>query len=270
MSRSLPLVDLNRDWRLGRPFSAFLERLLALDEVNALYQRHRPGATGAPAFCGRMLEGLGVETHLDPQGLERLAGIQGPVMVLANHPLGGREALLLNVLLGAARPDYRILSNFIIGRVPEVRSKLILVDPFQGAKARQANRRSLRTALAWLRTGGLLGIFPSGAVSTWQSHELRVADGAWAPQTARLARLSGATVVPVHFGGASSPWLQTLARVHPALKTPFLARELMHGPARRIEARVGPALPPASWPKGDDAALASWFRLRCYALAAQP
>jgi putative hemolysin len=268
---ALPLVDLSRAWpggRRWRPVSALAERLLALDRLNALYQRHREGDPAAPAFCRRILDGLGVATRIPAPDLDRLKAVQGPALVLANHPLGGREALFLHLILGAVRPDYRILANHLIGRVPEVREKLFLVDPFGGPAAAQDNRQALRDALRWLGQGGLLGVFPAGELSYWQPDERRVADPAWAPQVARLARRSGATVLPLHFSGQSSGWLRALARIHPALKTPWLVRELMQGPARMIEARLGLPLPAHALPGLDDRALAAWLRERCYALAA--
>jgi putative hemolysin len=209
-----------------------------------------------------------VSTWIAAHDLERLAAVKGPALVLANHPLGGREALFLHLILGAARPDYRILANQLIGQVPEVREKLILVDPFGGSSAAQANRLGMRHALRWLSQGGLLGLFPSGELSYWQRDERRVADPPWAAQASRMVRLSGATVVPLHFSGQSSAWLRALARIHPALKTPWLVRELMQGPARALEARLGLPLPAHALPALDDRALAGWLRGRCYALAA--
>lgn len=270
MNGALPLVDLSRGLPGGplwRPLAALAERCLGLDQVNALYEERRPGPAGAPAFCARFLDGLGVSVHVDAGEIERLQALKGPVVVLANHPLGGREALAMNVLLARARQDYRVLANALIGRVPEVRDHVLLVDPFGGPAAAQSNRTALRQALRYLGQGGLLGIFPAGEVSLWQPHEGRVADGPWSPQTARLLRLSGATVVPLHFSGRSSTWLRALGRVHPALKTPFLAREMMHGPARALRARFGHALPAAALPALDDGRLAAWLRDRCYALA---
>lgn len=270
MSASAPLLDLSRGLpggRLWRPLCAFVEQALALDAVNALYARHRQGDPAPEAFCRRLLEGLGVGFRIAPVALQRLADLKGPLLVLANHPLGGRDALMLNVLLGLARPDYRILSNFIIGRLPEVRSRLILVDPFGGKKAAQGNRSALRESLQWLGQGGLLGVFPAGEVSAWQGREGRVADGPWAGHVARLARLSGATVVPVHFSAESSWRLRALAWLHPRLKTLYLARELMHGPARTIEARIGRPLLPVHLPACDDAQASAWLRRQCYALA---
>jgi putative hemolysin len=254
---------------LRGPWAApLLLKALGLSRVQRIYDQKRAGDPAPAAFCRRMLEGLGVEAELDEAELERVRQVQGPLLVTANHPLGGREALLLAVVLGALRPDFRILANPVIGLVPEMRESLILVDPFGGPAAARANIAALRKALAWLKGGGLLGIFPSGEVSYWQAGEGRIADKAWAPQAARLLRLSGATVLPLHFSGTSSAWLRGLARVHPSLKTPFLVRELLHGPARQLRARFGRPVPASALPALDDAALAAWLRERCYQLGA--
>jgi putative hemolysin len=270
VSQSAPLVDLSRSLpggRWSRPLARALESLLGLDQVNRLY--HRVGGRGqdAQGFCRAVLADLGVQVEVEPQGLERLKALQGPAMVTANHPLGGRDALLMHLVLGAARPDYRVLANSLLGGVPETRDKLILVDPFGGPQAAEANRRGLREAHRWLDQGGMLGVFPAGEVSWWQAHEARVADRPWAPQAIRLAHKAGASLVPLHISGTASGWLQALARIHPALKTPWLARELMGGPARLLHARLGEPIPAHRLPGRRPESQAAWLRDRTYALA---
>lgn len=252
----------------ARPVARLVDSALGLDGINRLYGEVSAKAASAPEFCELALAWLGVETEVEALGLERLAAVQGSCMVVANHPLGGRDALLLNVILGRARPDYRIVSNSIIGRVPEVRDKLILVDPFGGLGSAQRNSLPLRQAIRWMSQGGLLGVFPAGEVSLWRGDEGRVADKAWAPQVARLALAAKATVVPLHFDGRSSAWFRALGRLHPVLKTPFLARELLNGPSRRLSARLGQPIPCGAFPfKDDPRALSAWMRERTYELA---
>jgi putative hemolysin len=267
------LVDLRRDWpaasALG-PLAGLLERLLGLDQLNAFYARLHQQPADARDFCLEALRRLGVDWHVDDIGLERLRRVQGPCLVLANHPLGGRDALLMHGVLGSARADYRILANRLLGGIPQVRSKLILVDPFGGAAAVQSNRLAMRETRSYLEQGGLVGIFPAGEVSVWRSDEQRVSDKDWAPQVARLAQATGATLVPLYFTGESSRALQWLARIHPLLKTPFLAREMLYGPARCLEARLGLPMAPAQWAGEEPRALAARLRQETYALAAQP
>jgi len=259
------LVDLRRDvpgfpgGRVGASVAALAERVLALDALNRLHARAKSDRE-AVRFCAKVLEDLGVTCRV--RGVESQAGVfrwdgtedrrlraalkpldtvRGGCLVAANHPLGGRDALLMVRLLGASRPDFRVLANSILARIPEVRPKLIAVDPFGGDGSVERNRAAMREALEWLKAGGLLGVFPAGEVSLWRWKERRVADKDWSPQIPRLASAAGAQVLPVHIGARSSLGLQVLAFLHPSLKTPFLGRELVHGPAYELTATLGSA-----------------------------
>ena len=249
------------------PFQGLVERLLGLHRINQLYGRVGNQGLDAVAFCQASLADLGVTWEL--QGLEALRAVTGPCLVLANHPLGGREALVLHCILGAARADYRILANPILGRLPEASAKLILVDPFETKAAAAANTRPLRETLRFLRQGGLVGIFPAGEVSYWQADEGRIADKAWAEQVARLALMGGATVLPLHFSGRNGAFFNALARLHPSLKVPLLPQQLAFGPTRHIQATLGVPIAPENLPHREEPQhLAAWLREKAYALGA--
>lgn len=238
--------------------------LAQLRKVSAELSAEHPTA---PAFSQAALQRFGVQWEVGEQGLKALREVSGPCLVLANHPVGGREALLLHEVLSSAREDYRILSNRVLGSIEAVRTKLILVDPFGGQSATAMNQRPLREAWRYVAQGGLLGVFPAGEVSYWQKAEGRVADKPWAPQVARLALATGATVVPLFFKAQSSLALRSLAFVHPVLKTPLLPRELMHGPARQIKATLGAPIPASQISRFEDPeGLAAWLREQVYAL----
>lgn len=271
-ARALKLVDLSVSLAPGRPWlrplAPLLERLLALDAVNDIYARLGGRGLGTDEFCREVLRDLDVRMEVPSGDVARLAAVQGPCVVVANHPLGGRDALALNLLLGRARTDYRVMANHLLAPVAEVRPRLILVDPFAGAGSAARNLGPLKEARRWLEAGGLMGLFPAGEVSLWQEAEGRVADGPWSGTAVRLALAGGATLVPVHIEGRGSLWLRLLAWLHPSFKTPFLARELMHGPCRRLSLRVGRPVPAQALPHpGDPEAAAAWLRGQCYSLA---
>ena len=68
---------------------------------------------------------------------------------------------------------------------------------------------------AWLKDGHAIGIFPGGGVSTSEKPLKGPAvDLPWAPFTAKLLRMSQATVVPVFFVGQNSRLFQLAS--HPA------------------------------------------------------
>jgi putative hemolysin len=244
-----------------RLLAGSLERLLGLQQLDDWYRELDAGAD-LDAFLTGALARLEIDVSLAPGELDRIPD-RGPVVVVANHPYGGVEGLLAAKLLRQVRADTRILANHLLGRIPELREILILVDPFAGAGAVRRNVRPLCEAVRWLEDGGLLLIFPAGAVAhrTWQSRVVR--DPPWQPSLARVVRRTGATVVPLHFGGHNGRAFQLAGLLHPALRTALLPRALVACRGATIPVRVGNAIAPDRLaPFTGDEELMRYLRLR--------
>ena len=238
-----------------------------MTRINALYANVGGRGLDAVAFCDACLKDLDVTWTVDAGSLERLKAIEGPCVVVANHPLGGREALVLHCLLGQVRQDYRIVANHYLGGLWETRSKLILVDPYETRESAKANVLALRDCLRFMQQGGLLGLFPAGEVSYWQADEGRVADKPWASQSVRMILKSKATVVPLRFVGVNGALFNAVARWATPWKAGLLAQQLAYGPTRHVEAILGRPIPFTDLPFQDDPSrLAAWLREQVYAL----
>jgi putative hemolysin len=192
----------------------------------------------------------------------------GPVIIVANHPFGAAEGVVLGDLLTRVRPDARLMGNHLLHRVPELRPWIIPVDPFGGAGAVRNNVGPLKTCLRWLKEGGALGVFPAGAVSHLHVREKRVIDPPWHASIAALARRSGATVVPVFFEGRNSVLFQLAGLVHARLRTALIPSELLKRSASRVAVRIGrPISPDKLAVHEDDATLISYLRWKTYMLS---
>ena len=203
-----------------------LERFIRLDGINRVYAQ----ATAAPdqwQFLADILKGLKVRYQLAPEDLPRIPA-QGPVVVVANHPFGGVEGVILPLLLGTVRQDVKILANHLLRPVTELRDLFIYVDPFGTKDSARANLASLKEALLWLQQGGCLGVFPAGEVSHLAWPKLEVTDPIWSRTVARLILKSGADAVPVFFAGQNSTLFQCLGLIHPLLRTALLPREVLN------------------------------------------
>ena len=150
------------------------EHALGLSALQRVYEG-LPAELSPLDFAERALAALGIELEVDAEDLERVP-LSGPTLVVSNHPYGAPEGLALAALLARRRPDVRILANRMLSRIPELGPLLIPVDAFAGAGARERNRAPLRRALLWLRGGGLLVVFPAGAVSHLSVSRRRVSD----------------------------------------------------------------------------------------------
>ena len=138
-----------------RPVAPLANRLLGLDRCQEIYSRLPEELCGA-AFIGRLLRLLGLRAACDPKELA-LIPAKGGLLVVANHPFGGAEGLLLAHQLLQVRADVRILANRLLERVPQLRELLIPVDPFGGTAGGRRQPRPAAQGAALAAKGGRAG-----------------------------------------------------------------------------------------------------------------
>ena len=185
----------------------------------------------------RMLGALDVS--IEAQGDLRPLRDSGPLIVVANHPLGALDGLVLASLVARERHDVRLLANRLLMRIPALRPLVIPVDPFGGRRAVAGNRQPLRDAVRWVRQGGSLCVFPSGTVSHFDLKQLAVCDPRWSDAIGRLVQLTGARVVPCFIEGRNGAAFQIAGLLHPALRTLLLPRALVGQRGSRVVVHVG-------------------------------
>jgi putative hemolysin len=256
------------DWPRIAPVRRALEHAFGLAQLDRIHGAVPPGVTGE-AFLASLLLELRIEVRVGEADLSRIPK-SGPVVVVANHPFGGIEGIVLARALTSLRPDVKLLANYLLGRIPELREFFFFVDPFarQGSARAHANAKSLRAAMGWLADGGLLAVFPAGEVASFELKSLRITEPAWSSTVAGLARRSGATAVPVFFPGRNRVVFQTAGVIHPALRTALLPREFLARRGKAIELRVGTPVPAARLLEfADDAKAIAYLRDRTEILA---
>jgi len=241
------------------------EQLLGLQRCAQLYRQIE--STCEPVdFAAQALKKLGVSCQVLSNDQVRIPAA-GPCILIANHPFGGIEGLALFELIAKVRPDFKMMANYLLARIPQLQGQLISVNPFGGTAALRTNLAPLRQALNWLKQGGLLVFFPAGEVSSWQSSEQGVTDPAWSTTLPRLVRLSGAPVLPVYFSGQNGALFQWAGRLHPRLRTLLLPRMLLNKRGHRLEIRIGQLVPTRKLNTFQTThELNDYLRLRTYAL----
>lgn len=248
--------------RVYRWLAPLLERVLAVRAVNQLYENVR--GTPPEDFFGAVLEDLRIRYRFSEQEAARIP-TEGPVLVIANHPFGALDGIILGDFLLSLRPDARLLANYLLLRMPELAPLLYPIDPFDRPGVARANARTVRESLTWLEQGHLLATFPAGEVSHYRRDYRRVTDGPWHPVTAKLIRKAEVPVVPVYFPGRNSIPFHLLGVLHPRLRTVLLVRELMARRDSQVFLRVGNPIPPRRLREFEtDRDLLDFLRLRTY------
>jgi putative hemolysin len=248
---------------LFNPGNPVLEKLFSLDKLRELYQSVRtPDATN---IFNRILKKMDVACAVSESDLARVPAT-GATVVVANHPFGILDGILLGALLLKVRPDLKILTNYLLTGIPELDEYCIPLDPFVAQSrankseskpdsksdspariASSVNQRGLRGACDWLRQGGMLLIFPAGEVAHLQWAK-GITDPAWSTTAYRLARTADAAVLPVFIDGRNSVPFQLVGFVHPGLRTARLPKEFLQKSGSKIEVRIGSKLAVSSLP----------------------
>lgn len=214
---------------IRRPMAGMLGRLADEDGFNRVLER--VGASEGLDFVERVLDVLGTSYHVNQRERENIP-VDGPLLVVANHPLGMQDALALLQLVSSVRSDVRILGNDWLAVVPQLRKLLLPVDVFgNGATSR------LRGIYRALDNGEALIVFPAGEVSRVGPAGVR--DGRWSDGFARLSLRSKAPVLPVHVAARNSTMFYGLSMLAKPLSTAMLPREAVAPGERRIGFSIG-------------------------------
>lgn len=257
---------------LGIPYTTLLNKMivrivrsmLGINKINELYGA-ASDKTGVD-FAQEVLERLGVVVEADGQRLD-LIPKRGPFILVANHPHGALDGLLLMALVARVRPDVKFLGNFLLSRIDTLREFFLPIDPFDAKKGR--NFPQVRRAVEHLRSGAPLVIFPAGEVSTYQKGFRKVEDKPWAPSMIKFIRQSGVPVVPAYIDGRNSLIFHLLGKIHPMLRTVRLPLELTNKQGRSAAVVFGSAVAARRLREmGDLSVVGDFLRANVYSLRA--
>ncbi|WP_121631786.1 lysophospholipid acyltransferase family protein [Tropicibacter alexandrii] len=222
-------------------------------------------------FWQVMVERYGLGLEVIGGRLENLP-TDGPLVVIANHPYGILDGLMLGHILSVARGDFRILAHKIFRKAEEL-DKIILPVNFDETKeAVQQNLATRKEALHYLGQGGCIGIFPGGTVATAAKPFGQPMDPGWRTFTAKMIAKSGATVVPIFFDGHTSRLFQLASHLHTTLRMGLLIKEFRKRVDTPVRVAIGDPIPPAKLDAfaGDPRGLMDFLRKATYELSPHP
>lgn len=245
-----------------------IERVTGQPRLERLYLTNQRWPRAGESFWDAAVRQLGLQVEHDPARLAALPA-SGPVVVVANHPFGVLDGIVLSHLIARRRPDFKVLTHNALYRAPEVRPFILPIDFAPTPAAALTTLRSRADALQLLRDGGCLAAFPSGTVSTAKTPFAREAvDCEWKPFTARAIMQSRATVVPIYFAGQNSRLFQVASHVNEMLRLALLFHEVRNKMGRVVSVRIGAPIAYAELAAiGDRHALIDHLRRATYALA---
>ena len=195
-----------------------------------------------------------------------------PLIMIANHPYGILDGLMMGYILTHTRGDFRILAHRVFRRAEDLNRVILPISFDETKEAVKLNLETRKVALDYLNKGGAIGIFPGGTVSTAAKPFAHPMDPAWRSFTARLIAKSGATVVPLFFDGANSSLFQYASRLHYNLRMGLLIKEFRARVDTRVRVVIGEPIDPSEMKarEKDARALMDYLRQSTYKLSPTP
>ena len=228
---------------LQRAVIQAIEKIGGQRKLKKLYITHQQNLDRGIGFFDSAMRLLRINVKYEADTLAQVPQT-GPVVFISNHPYGVLDGITLAWLALQVRPDTKVLAGEVLCQAPEASANLLPVSFAPTREARETNVNSRLQAQAWLKEGHAVGIFPGGGVSTSEKpHKGQAVDLAWAPFTAKLIRMSKATVVPVFFTGQNSRLFQLASHMSLTLRLSLVFRETARRIGTDLPVRVGKPIP---------------------------
>ncbi|MDA0742193.1 MAG: 1-acyl-sn-glycerol-3-phosphate acyltransferase, partial [Bacteroidetes bacterium] len=180
--------------RAGRAVIKLLENATGRVQLIKRAQNYDQEISEGKCFWELMLERYGLNIDIKSGALSNIP-LSGPVVLVANHPYGILDGLIMGYILARQRGDFRILAHHVFSKAKELKNIIIPISFDESKEAVQHNLRSRKMALDYLKAGGVIGVFPGGTVSTSLTPFSRPMDPSWRSFTARMITKSNATVI---------------------------------------------------------------------------
>ncbi len=128
----------------------------------------------------------------------------GRLLVIANHPFGVIDGLILCAELSKLRHDYQIITHQVLRQAPAVMHQILPIDFEPTEAALKTNMLTRKAAVNQLEDDGAVVLFPAGAISLAPKVVGKAEDAEWKNFVAKLASVEDTTILPIFFEGQNS------------------------------------------------------------------
>ncbi|MBQ8071147.1 MAG: 1-acyl-sn-glycerol-3-phosphate acyltransferase [Bacteroidales bacterium] len=226
----------------GKALMSFLRRVV-LPSFTKLYEKNEE-YHGAE-FADHVLRDQGVDYLVG--GVDVLRNLpDGPFITVSNHPYGGVDGLVLVDLIRHLKPDFMVMVNKILSVLHPMEEAFISVTP-NGESVGKPTLESIsgtRRALAHIREGHPLGLFPSGAVSDLSLKEGRIRDRQWQKPIIKFIMKAGVPVIPVRFFDRNTLFYYILGLIDWRVRLLRLPKEVTNKGGKILRVAFGEPISP--------------------------
>ena len=246
-----PLIAERAPWLMApaaAPLRVALDRMLGYERSCEIGEGLRE--TPTPELMAELTRLIVRDVRAE--GVHRIPK-DGPAIIVANHPTGIADGIVLWSLVAPIRPDLFIYTNSDVLRVmPQMDDLIVPVEWREERRDRASMRRTMTATKAAFDAGRLGVIFPSGRLA--KRRGLRLYERPWMGSAASLARKFDLPVIPMHIRARNSALFYLFDRIHPTLRDITLFHETLNKDRQPFRVSVGQPIPAGALPKDAEAA----------------
>lgn len=213
---------------------------LKIDRINDILRSSGRQHEGSK-FIEALFDELNISYNVPATELRHIPK-SGPFIIMANHPFGFLDGLIMMHLIGQQHSGFKVLANFFLKQFKALDNFFIDLNPFESKHS--INFRGIRSAYHHLNQGQPLGMFPAGEVATMQKGFKQIEDKPWDQGIVRFLVNANVPIIPMYFNGTNSLKFHLLGKIHPYLRTLTIPSEFFKCENKSVNLRIGqPILP---------------------------
>ncbi|WP_346763898.1 lysophospholipid acyltransferase family protein [Rhodobacter sp. SGA-6-6] len=215
---------------------------------------------GAP-FWPKAIRHMGIRIDTPAEEIARIPKT-GALVVVANHPSGLVDGMVMAEMVNRVRSDFKILTRSLLTGIPEVEEFMIPVPFPHEENARELGLKMRDETMKHLKAGGAIIVFPAGKVAMSETWFGPAVEAEWNVFTHKIVKSSGATILPIFFPGQNSRAFQIANRISDTLRQGLLLYEIKRSlfkPQRPVIGQPIPAEELKKW-DGNPRGFLAWLR----------
>lgn len=187
-------------------------------------------------------------------GLEHIPA-SGPALIVANHPTGIADGIILHRLLAVKRPDAYFFANSDILRVfPQMEDMIAAVEWRIHRRSHAKTRATMAYTKQAVHEGRIGVIFPSGRLA--KRRGLQLHERPWMSSPVTLARKFDLPIIPVRIEARNSALFYLFDMIHPSLRDITLFYETLNKHRQPFQVQIGAPILATDLPAQPEDALA--------------
>ena len=230
----------------------------------------KSGAPVGVTFWSKAVAHMGIRIDTPPEEIARIPKT-GAVVVVANHPHGLVDGMIMGELVSRVRPDFRILTRSLLTGIPEIEEFMIPVPFPHEENSRELGLQMRDLTMKHLAEGGVVILFPAGKVACSETWFGPAIEAEWNVFTHKMITKSGAVILPIHFTGQNSRAYQIANKLAATLRQGLLLYEIRRALFKPQRPHVGMPISAEEldkW-KGNPRGFLAWLREHTLSLGQQ-